>query len=391
MPLAERADPLRTAGIAGGNDGALRKRRRREVRRHLGSVRHRRGPRNHYGLGVLTGDYDNDGRPDVYVACDSTASLLYRNKGDGAFEELGLFSGAAYNEDGQEQAGMGVAAGDYDGDGLTDIFKTNFASDTNTLYRNNGDFSFTDETVAAGLATVTQYVGWGSGVPRLRPRRPARPVCRQRTRRAQRGRRADRRELRATRGSCSGTAGTAAFIRCRPKPAPAVAARHSSRGAAAGDLDNDGDLEIVVVNMNEAPSLLQNFGPAGNWLLVRALASSGRDEHRGPRCGRRGGANAGQGNPQRRQLPFAKRPAGPLRPGRRGCGGSLDPLVFGPNPKNRRGRGEPLADPARDVAVTPSSGCRPAAFAVSWPHPPLPATRPLSMAAAKSGSARTAA
>ena len=235
------------------------------------------GPRNHYGLGVLTGDYDNDGRQDVYVACDSTASLLYRNKGDGAFEELGLFSGAAYNEDGQEQAGMGVAAGDYDGDGLTDIFKTNFASDTNTLYRNNGDFSFTDETVAAGLATVTQYVGWGAAFldfdhdgrqdlfavnGHVAPSVDDAPID----------------ESFAQPGLLFWNRGDGGFHPLSAEAGPAVAARHSSRGAAAGDLDNDGDLEIVVVNMNEAPSLLQNFGPAGNWLLVRALASSGRDD-----------------------------------------------------------------------------------------------------------------
>ncbi len=234
------------------------------------------GPRNHYGLGVLTGDYDNDGRTDVYVACDSTASLLYRNKGDGAFEELGLFSGAAYNEDGREQAGMGVAAGDYDGDGLTDIFKTNFASDTNTLYRNNGDFSFTDETVGAGLATVTQYVGWGAVFLDFDHD--------------------GRQDLFAVNGHVAPSIESApideSFVQPRllfwnrgggfhslsAEAGPAVAARHSSRGVAAGDLDNDGDLEIVVVNMNEAPSLLQNVGPKGNWLLVRTLTSSGRDD-----------------------------------------------------------------------------------------------------------------
>ena len=120
------------------------------------------GPRNYYGLGVVTADFDDDGWTDIYVACDSTASLLFRNAGDGTFEDIGMISGAAYNEDGQEQAGMGVTAADYDGDGLVDLFKTNFASDANTLYRNEGDWIFTDETFSAGLGVVTRYVGWGT-------------------------------------------------------------------------------------------------------------------------------------------------------------------------------------------------------------------------------------
>ena len=119
-------------------------------------------PREYYGFTVLTGDFDNDGWPDFYVACDSTPSLYFHNKHDGTFEEMGLGSGLAVNEDGREQAGMGATAADYDGDGRLDIYKTNFSNDTNTLYRNLGDNTFDDVTSRAGLAVHTQYVKWGA-------------------------------------------------------------------------------------------------------------------------------------------------------------------------------------------------------------------------------------
>ena len=119
-------------------------------------------PKEYYGFTPLTTDFDNDGWTDVYVACDSTASLLYHNQKDGTFEEVGVISGTAYNLDGMEQAGMGVTAGDYDGDGDLDLFKTNFSSDTHTLYRNEGEMFFSDETIRTGLAVNTQYLGWGT-------------------------------------------------------------------------------------------------------------------------------------------------------------------------------------------------------------------------------------
>ena len=118
--------------------------------------------KNYYGFSVLTGDFDNDGWPDFYIACDSTASLYYHNLGGKDFEEIAATAGVAYNEDGREQAGMGVAAGDYDHDGKLDIFKTNFADDTHTLYRNQGDNNFADATIDSGLAVNTRYLGWGT-------------------------------------------------------------------------------------------------------------------------------------------------------------------------------------------------------------------------------------
>jgi len=233
-------------------------------------------PHEYHGFTVLTGDFDNDGWPDIYITCDSTPSLYFHNKHDGTFEEMGLGSGLAVNGDGREQAGMGATAGDYDGDGRLDIFKTNFSNDTNTLYRNAGNNIFDDVTSAAGLALHTQYVKWGAaffdfdndGWPDLfvadghvypfvekynlgeEFKQPS--------------------QLFWNRGDGQ-------FFDMSSTGGPGITAKHASRGIAVGDLDNDGSQEIVVVNLFEPPSLLKNFGPKGNALLVRAVTGSGRD------------------------------------------------------------------------------------------------------------------
>ncbi len=116
----------------------------------------------HYAFSVTTLDYDDDGWPDIFVACDSTPSILYHNNRDGTFKDVALTAGAAFNEDGRAQAGMGSTVADFNGDGRLDIFKTNFSDDTATLYRNNGDGTFDDVTYPAGLGLNTQYLGWGT-------------------------------------------------------------------------------------------------------------------------------------------------------------------------------------------------------------------------------------
>ncbi len=116
-----------------------------------------------YGFTPLVADFNNDGWPDIYVANDSTPSLLFQNNRNGTFTETGVLSGVAYNDDGREQSGMGVDAGDYNGDGLLDIVKTNFEQDTSTLYRNRGSNIFNDVTYPSGLGVNTSFVGWGTG------------------------------------------------------------------------------------------------------------------------------------------------------------------------------------------------------------------------------------
>ncbi|HZP07089.1 MAG TPA: CRTAC1 family protein [Terracidiphilus sp.] len=233
-------------------------------------------PPEYYGFTVLTGDFDNDGWPDFYITCDSTPSLYFHNKHNGTFEEMGLASGLAVNEDGREQAGMGATAGDYDGDGRLDIFKTNFSSDTNTLYRNLGSNNFEDATSAAGVAVHTQYVKWGTafldfdndGWPDLFV--------------------ADGHVYPFVEKYSLGeefkqpsqlfwNRGDGQFFDMSSTGGPGITAKHSSRGIAVGDLDNDGSAEIVTVNLFEPPSLLKNFGRKGNVLLVRVVTASGRD------------------------------------------------------------------------------------------------------------------
>src|SRR5207245_4063461 len=116
------------------------------------------GPR--YSITAVSYDFDNDGWPDIYVAVDSQPSILFHNNHDGTFTDIAVKAGCAYNEDGREQAGMGIAVGDYDCDGCFDIFKTNFADDSSNLFHNNGDGTFTDATVLCGVGVNTQYVGW---------------------------------------------------------------------------------------------------------------------------------------------------------------------------------------------------------------------------------------
>ena len=223
-----------------------------------------------YGFTVVASDFDNDGFPDLYVACDSTPSLFYHNRKDGTFEELGVVAGVALNEDGQEQAGMGIAVADYDEDGYLDIVKTNFSDDTLNLYHNNGDGTFTDLVYRSGLGAHTQYLGWGiqfvdvdhdgrkdivvidghvypdvdkSNLP-TRYRQPRLLYW---------------------------NIGDGKFVDLSSESGTGIRDAWSSRGSAAGDLDNDGSMELVISNLGSRPSLLKNYGPKKAWLLVRCM------------------------------------------------------------------------------------------------------------------------
>jgi enediyne biosynthesis protein E4 len=216
-----------------------------------------------YSFSVTTLDYDDDGWPDMYVACDSTASILYHNNHDGTFKDVAITAGAAFNEDGHAQAGMGSTAGDYNGDGRLDIFKTNFSDDTATLYRNNGDGTFDDVTFAAGLGLHTQYLGWGtmffdfdndSWPDLILVNGHVYPEV-------------DSQHL----GSnfqepriLYHNNGNGTFADISANAGPGITNVSSSRGLAIGDLWNDGKLSAVVSNMNAPPSLLVNQIRASN-------------------------------------------------------------------------------------------------------------------------------
>ncbi len=227
--------------------------------------------RGSYAMTVVSADFDNDGWPDIYVACDSTPSFLFRNNQNGSFSEVGLERGVALNEDGMEQAGMGLGIGDFDLDGSLDIFKTHFADDTSILYKNDGKGDFEDWTIRSGLGVETRFIGWGAGIvdldndgnpdlflvtgsvyPEVEQRLPAYPF---------RTPRVVFRNL-----------GNGKFEELIDEAGPGIAAVHSSRGCAFGDFDNDGDIDMLIVNLNEPPSLLRNdVSGGGHWLKVKLI------------------------------------------------------------------------------------------------------------------------
>jgi hypothetical protein len=228
-------------------------------------------PGERYGLGVISADFDNDGWPDIYIACDQTPSLLYHNNHDGTFTEIGGPSGTAYNADGRLQAGMGVAVADYLRTGFLGIAKTNFSGDRPSLYRNQDGHFFEDVSEEAGLGK-NQLLGWGiafldvdeDGWPDLVM---ANGHVYPEIDRSQVG------ETYRQKTLLYRNLGNGKFADITATAGPGFAPVRPSRGLATGDLDGDGRPEILIVNMNAPPALLKNTGPRGNWLAVTLIGT----------------------------------------------------------------------------------------------------------------------
>jgi hypothetical protein len=229
----------------------------------------------------VASDFDNDGYPDVYVACDSTPSLLYLNQRDGTFDEIGLLSGAALNENGQEQGGMGVAVADYDEDGHFDVVKTNFSDDVPNVYWNRGDGTFEDRVFEAGLGAHMSYVGWGVHLVDVDHdgRRDLLMVNGHVYPEADQNPEVHYRQPRLVYWNVGG----GRFKDVSGDAGPGIREPWSSRGSATGDLDGDGALEVVINNLGERPSLLKNLGPRKNWLLVQCVGSKSNPDAIGAR------------------------------------------------------------------------------------------------------------
>ena len=230
-------------------------------------------PDRNYSLGVLTGDFNNDGLVDIYVACDQTPSLLFINQGNGKFTEEALLRGVAFDENGRAMSGMGATAGDYDGDGSLDIFRSNFSDERETLYRNRGRGEFDDATVSAGISRNTRYVGWGCGFfdfdndgwkdlllvnGHVFPEVEKLGI-----------------DIRyRDRAILYRNLGGGKFADVSESAGPGLLERHSARGAAFGDYDNDGAIEVLINNQNEPPSLLkQAMPPPNHWILLKLIGT----------------------------------------------------------------------------------------------------------------------
>jgi enediyne biosynthesis protein E4 len=227
-----------------------------------------------YALTAVAADFDEDGWPDIFVASDSTPSLLFMNQHDGTFREEGLLRGVAVSGEGTEYAGMGVGVGDYKLTGHLDLFKTHFQRQPSGLYLNTGKAEFEDVTAQAGIAAENRYVSWGTGfadldndgfpdlflvtgnvypelekvLPQLPYKGPRIVFC---------------------------NLGNGSFEKLIEEAGPGVSARHPSRGCAFGDFDNDGDVDVVIMNVNEPPSLLRNDCLKQNhWLKVKLIGTT---------------------------------------------------------------------------------------------------------------------
>ena len=229
------------------------------------------GPRYH--ITSVSYDFDNDGWPDIYIAVDSMPSIFFKNNHDGTFTDIAVMAGCAYNDDGHEQAGMGLGVADYDCDGWFDIFKTNFADDTSNLYHNNGDGTFSDLSFNSGVGINNTYVAWGCGfidydndgwADIVQINGHVYPEI-------------DKYNFGETFKNprlVYKNLGNGRFKDVSAEMGPGITARFSSRGAAFGDYDNDGGMDMLILNMNELPSLLHNQGGnKQNWIKLKLVGT----------------------------------------------------------------------------------------------------------------------
>ena len=231
-------------------------------------------PNGYYGMGVVWADFNNSGRPDIYIANDSTPSFLYKNLGNGKFKEIGLESGTAVSQDGSEQASMGIAIGDYNHTGRPSIYTTNFSDEYDDLYRNDGNWNFTDVSYQSGIALPSlPHVKWGTAFAdfdndgwldliavsgHVYPQVDSLPSG------------GGYREPKLLHlNQADGT-----FCDASDLAGLALQERHVSRGLAVGDLFNDGNVDIVVGDLDGAPMILKNQGVSGRHWASFELAGT---------------------------------------------------------------------------------------------------------------------
>jgi len=279
--------PCGPQGFAGGTNLLYRNRGDgtfADVSQHSGIARpsgpskmvfvgHNWQPSGSYGMGAAAADFDNDGWPDIYVASDSAPSLLYRNNRDGTFRETAVSAGAALDENGVALSGMGVAVADYDGDGWLDIARTDFSEQVTTLYRNYGNGAFEDASIKAGLGVNRKYLGFGLGFLDfdndgwkdlfLANGHVYSQIANRKLHVSYREPKVLYRNLRNGR-----------FEDVSSKMGAALRAENVARGCAFGDFDNDGDVDVIINNLDGPPTLLRNDGGnKNNWIMIKCIGT----------------------------------------------------------------------------------------------------------------------